>query len=74
MEQVCVSPKSGLTGKTLGQLLELRKSGVIVLAIRKSRGETIFNPPTEFEISAGDFLIVMGERPILQELEEVLTN
>jgi voltage-gated potassium channel len=74
MEQVCVSPKSGFTGKTLGQLLELRKSGVIVLAIRKSRGETIFNPPPEFEISAGDFLIVMGERPILQELEEVLTN
>ena len=74
MEQVCVSPKSGFTGKTLGQLLELRKSGVIVLAIRKSRGETIFNPPAEFEISAGDFLIVMGERPILQELEEVLTN
>ena len=74
MEQVCVSPKSGFTGKTLGQLLELRKSGVIVLAIRKSRGETIFNPSAEFEISAGDFLIVMGERPILQELEEVLTN
>ncbi|MGA9242354.1 MAG: NAD-binding protein [Silvibacterium sp.] len=74
MEQVCVSPKSGFTGKTLGQLLELRKSGVIVLAIRKSRGETIFNPPAEFEISAGDFLIVMGERPILLELEEVLTN
>jgi voltage-gated potassium channel len=74
MEQVCVSPKSGFTGKTLGQLLELRKSGVIVLAIRKSRGETIFNPPADFEISAGDFLIVMGERPILLELEEVLTN
>jgi voltage-gated potassium channel len=74
MEQVCVSPKSGFTGKTLGQLLELRKSEVIVLAIRKSRGETIFNPPAEFEISAGDFLIVMGERPILQELEEVLTS
>jgi voltage-gated potassium channel len=47
---------------------------VIVLAIRKQGGETIFNPPAEFEISAGDFLIVMGERPILQELEEVLTN
>ncbi|HEX3472383.1 MAG TPA: NAD-binding protein [Silvibacterium sp.] len=74
MEQVCVSSKSGFTGKTLGQLLELRKSGVIVLAIRKPEGETIFNPSAEFEISAGDFLIVMGERPILQELEEVLTS
>lgn len=74
MEQLCVAPKTEFTRKPLGQLLELRKSGVIVLAIRKPEGETIFNPPAEAEISAGDFLIVMGERPSLQKLEEILTS
>jgi voltage-gated potassium channel len=74
MEQVCVSPRIQFTSKPLGQLLGPRKSGVIVLAIRKPGGETIFNPPAEFEISTGDFLIVMGERSNLQELEQILTN
>jgi len=69
-----VSTNAELTTKTLGELMELRKTGVIVLAIRKRGGETIFNPPPEFEISAGDFLIVMGERPNLQKLEQILAN
>jgi voltage-gated potassium channel len=72
-EQVCVTPKGEFTRKTFGQLLELRKSGVIVFAIRKPGGDTTFNPPPEFEVSAGDFLIVMGERANLQRLERILT-
>ncbi len=74
MEQLCVSPSGQFTRKTLGQLLEPRKSEVIVLAVRNSAGETIFNPPPDSEISAGDFLIVMGERSNLQKLEQVLTG
>lgn len=74
MEQVCVTPRAEFSKKTFGQLLELRKSEVIVLAIRKPGGETTFNPPPEFEISAGDFLIVMGERANLQKLEQILTS
>jgi len=74
MEQVCVSAQSQFTRKTLGQLLESRRSEVIVLAIRRQAGETIFNPPPESEIFPGDFLIVMGERSSLQKLEQVLTG
>jgi len=74
VEQVCVAPKSEFTRKPLGLLLEPRSAGVIVLAIRTHGGETIFNPPAEFEISTGDFLIVMGERSGLQELETILTS
>jgi len=74
MEQVCVAPKGELTRQSLGQLSELRKSGVIVLAIRKQGGETIFNPPAEVAISAGDFLIVMGERSSLKKLEQILIS
>jgi len=37
-------------------------------------GETSFNPSAEFEISAGDFLIVIDERSGLQKLEQILTS
>ncbi|QNI33173.1 potassium channel protein [Alloacidobacterium dinghuense] len=74
MEQLCVTPKTEFTSRPLGQLLESHKSGVIVLAVRKQGGETIFNPPADFNISSGDFLIVMGERPSLERLEQILTR
>jgi voltage-gated potassium channel len=74
MEQVCVASKGEPNKQSLGQLSELRKSGVIVLAIRTKTGQTIFNPPDEVEISAGDFLIVMGERSSLQKLEQILIS
>jgi voltage-gated potassium channel len=74
MEQVSVASNGELTGGSRGQLSELRKSGVIVLAIRTQSGETIFNPPAEVAISAGDVLIVMGERSSLQKLEQILTS
>jgi hypothetical protein len=34
--------------------------GVVVLAIRKPDGRTIFNPPPEQEIAEDDYAIVMG--------------
>ena len=74
MEQVRVAPRAEVSAKTLGELQELRRSGVIVLAIRKQGGETTFNPPPEFAISAGDVLIVMGERANLQRVEKILTT
>jgi voltage-gated potassium channel len=74
MEQVCVAPKAEFTRKPLGQLLGPRKAEVIVLGVRKQGGEIVFNPPSEFEISPGDYLIVMGELPSLQSLEQVLTG
>lgn len=74
MEQVRVAQKPEFAKMRLGKLLESRKPDVIVLAVRKQSGEIVFNPPAEFEISAGDYLIVMGERPSLQYLEQVLAG
>ena len=74
MEQVSVASKGEPTRLSLGQLLELRKSEVIVLAVRTHTGETIFNPAADVKVSAGDTLIVMGERSSLQKLEQILTS
>jgi voltage-gated potassium channel len=73
-EQVRIAPGTALAGKTIEQLSELRNSAVILLAIRRQGGETIFNPPPECKLNSGDFLIVMGERPSLQKLEQILTR
>ena len=74
VEQVRVAPGTEVTAKTLGELQELRRSGVIVLALRTHDGQTTFNPPAEFAVSAGDVLIVMGERASLEKLEKILTT
>ena len=72
IEQVRVAPKTEFESKTLREMQIRRELGVIVLAIRKSDGEMVFNPPAEMEIRAGDFLIVMGEPPNLRNLEALL--
>jgi len=74
IEQLQVAPESVFVAKTLGEMQIRRELGVIVLAVRKSDGRMIFNPPAEMLICADDFLIVMGEQTNLQNLEGLLTR
>lgn len=74
IEQVCIGPKLGLKGTNVGEVTALRDAGAIVLAVRRQHGETIFNPANDTALSAGDFLIVMGERERLHALDRVLTS
>lgn len=74
MEQVRVG--SGIQGAagTLGALLSTNNVNVIVLAVRGSDGRMTFNPSTDTRIAAGDFLIVLGDKASLNELERTLTD
>ena len=74
IEQVRVSAKCEFASKTLQQMQIRRDLGVIVLAIRKTDGRMLFNPPAEAEIEGGDFLIAMGESANLRRLEQMLTE
>src|SRR3984893_11246855 len=62
MEQISGAARAGGARQGLGEIGELRNSGVMVIALRKQSGESIFHPPSESEISEGDVLIVMGAR------------
>jgi voltage-gated potassium channel len=73
MEQMRVAPDSESASRKLGDLVP-RDSRLIVLAIGKSDGKMIFNPPVQTEVFAGDVLIVMGEQPSLRQMESVLTK
>ena len=69
IEQVRVPELSGFVTRSLEQTQIRRDHGVIVLAIRKSDGRMLFNPPAETVIAGGDHLIVMGEPAGLRTLE-----
>ncbi len=73
MEQVRVAPESELVSKRLVDVARLDLN-VIVLAIRTPDGRMQFNPPGETEISAGDFLIALGEAESLERLESILAG
>jgi voltage-gated potassium channel len=74
IEQVRVSGHSDLVSKSIRELQIGRQFGVIVLAIRKGDGEMVFNPPADTPISAGDYLIVMGQPDKLHTLEGMLAG
>lgn len=69
IEQLEVQQGSDLTGRTLADLRIRSELKVIVLAIRRSDGNMLFNPPAEATIAARDYLIVMGEAEPLRRLE-----
>lgn len=73
IEQVRVPEVSEFSSRSLQQTGIRRELGVIVLAIRKSDGRMLFNPPAETVISGGDFLIVMGEPKNLRTLENMMS-
>ena len=74
IEEVQVGESSEFVSKSLRQLALRRELGVVILAIRRSSGEMIFNPTAEAEINAGDFLIAMGETASLRRLERLITE
>jgi voltage-gated potassium channel len=74
IEQLRVPQSSNMASKSLEELQIRKELGVIVLAIRKSDGQMLFNPPADAAIDGGDYLIVMGEAANLRRLEQVLTG
>jgi voltage-gated potassium channel len=72
MEQVRVEDSCAFCNHTIEDLQIRRDTGVIVLAIRRSSGQMVFNPPADSKLSGGDYLIVMGEPNGLHQLEQML--
>ncbi|HEY4681659.1 MAG TPA: potassium channel protein [Candidatus Acidoferrales bacterium] len=69
IEQVLVSDRSSLSGKTLEDSGIRRHTGVIILALPKVDGQMHFNPSAGSRIQGGDHLIAMGQPNDLKQLE-----
>jgi len=69
IEEVQVGSPSRLAGKNLEEARIRDRFSLIVLAIRRQDGQVEFNPDPTQTITAGDYLIVMGNSQDLRRLE-----
>lgn len=69
IEEIAIGSRSPLAGATVGESNIHRNFGIIVLAIKHPDGSSQFNPQANDRISAGDYLIVMGEPENMSTLQ-----
>jgi voltage-gated potassium channel len=71
LEEIRVTPASGLVGKTLISSGVRKELGVIIVGIKKDDGRMVFNPASATVIESGDILITLGEPAAIQNLERI---
>ena len=72
MEEIPVNSSSNLIGIPLQDSGIRRDLNLIIIAIKKSSGDIIFNPSSTAIIEAGDTVIAVGESDNLIKLEKLL--
>ena len=72
LEELQVSENATFVDKTLMDSGIRSEHDLIVVAIKRLKGEMLFNPSPSTEILAGDILVVLGEHLNIQGLEKKL--
>jgi voltage-gated potassium channel len=72
LEELRVSDKATFVNKTLMESGIRSEFDLIVVAIKREKGEMLFNPSPGTEIEPGDILVVLGEHDNIQGLEKRL--
>ncbi|BAI80469.1 potassium channel protein [Deferribacter desulfuricans SSM1] len=73
VEELAICQNSKLKGKTILES-NLRKFGIIVIAIKKSDGSFIYSPSAEEVLNDNDVLICLGRRDDFDELKKYLRS
>ena len=68
VEEVKLSAKSALTGRSIKDASVRTHYGVIIVTIKKASGEMIFNPDASIVLAEGDTIVAIGEKTNLNEL------
>jgi voltage-gated potassium channel len=71
LEEIRLSPSSPLIGKNLLNSGLRRDWGIIIVGIKKSDGEMLFNPLSDTVIEKGDTLITLGQKEAISKLEKI---
>lgn len=71
MEELTVTAGSEFANRTLSELGIGRKYGVIIVAVKRSTGEMLFNPTHKSIVEPGDCLIALGEVSKLRVLDQM---
>jgi len=70
-EQVLVEERSPLVGQLLRETPIRAELDIVIVSIRRSDGEIVFNPAAQTVIAAGDILIAIGQIEALSRLNEL---
>ncbi len=68
-EEIPVAAGSTLDGRSLAESEVRKRYGIIVVAIKRSDGQMLFNPEASEKVRGGDILVAMGPKPALVGLE-----
>src|SRR5262249_28585676 len=71
IEEMCLAAHSRLVGLTLKETRLRQETGVIVVAIKKASGKMVFNPLSDTMLGKGDTLVVIGDRPHLDQVDNL---
>jgi voltage-gated potassium channel len=71
VEEASVASSSPISGKTLAEAQIPKRTGCVVVALRRKDGSFQFNPSADTNLSTGDALIVIGEIPKINELKRL---
>lgn len=74
MEEIPVKPNSQLADVSLVESGIRKQLDLIIVAIKKSTGEMLFNPASHTRVQIGDTLIALGQKKNLVTLSELLGN
>jgi voltage-gated potassium channel len=66
LEELPVSEESPWTGKSIRDAATRTKYHLLIVALRRSDGNMVFNPEADLVVNAGDTAIVMGKREDIQ--------
>jgi len=72
MEELRVGPGSRLAGVALKESQIRTHFGLMIIAMKRTDGSMLYNPPSDTVIGEGDVLITIGKPEDLKELENVL--
>lgn len=74
LEEISVSPSSPLVKQTLVSAAVRRDLGIIIVGIKKTDGQMLFNPAPTTIIEDSDILITLGELSAIQNLERIASG
>jgi voltage-gated potassium channel len=70
-EQLEVESVSSLIHRKLSETIIRSELNIVIVSIRRSNGQIIFNPDGDTKIEAGDMLIAIGNEESLARLNEL---
>jgi voltage-gated potassium channel len=70
-EQVLIESDSPLVGQVLRETPIRAELDIVIISIRRSNGDLVFNPAANTIIEAGDILIAIGQVEALSRLNEL---